>query len=69
MGIEAPLPMTERSVSDLVFRDFDRKAAMPRSDEERKATLREELDKLLRRRSAPRVIPVGRPVAPDGERR
>jgi hypothetical protein len=61
--------MTERSVSDLVFRHFDPKAAMQRSDEERNATLREELDKLHRRRRAPRVIPAGRPAAPDGERR
>jgi hypothetical protein len=53
--------MTERSVSDLVFRDFKPKAATERSDAEREATLREELDKLRPPRSGPRVIPASRP--------
>ena len=61
--------MTDRSVSDLVFRDFEPRAAFQRSDEEREATLREELNKLRRRRSGPRVVPVARPAASDGERR
>jgi hypothetical protein len=61
--------MTERNVSDLVFRDFKPRPGQQRSDEEREATLREELDKLRGRRTGPRVIPAARPVAPDGERR
>jgi hypothetical protein len=61
--------MTDRSVSDLVFRDLEPRAALQRSDEEREATLREELDKLRRGRRGPRVIPASRPVATDGEPR
>jgi hypothetical protein len=60
--------MTERNVSDLVFRDFVTKAAAGRSHQEREATLREELEKLRPRRNGPRVVPASRPVAPHGER-
>jgi hypothetical protein len=67
-GIEVASPMTERNVSDLVFRYFVPKAAAGRSHEEREATLREELDKLRPRRNGPRVVPASRPVAPHGER-
>jgi hypothetical protein len=59
--------MTERNVSDLVFRDFVPNEAAWRSDEEREATLREELDK-LRRRTGPRVIPASRPAVAEDER-
>ena len=61
--------MTDRSVSDLVFRDFEPRAGLRRSNEQREARLREELNKLRRGRSGPRVIPASRPVAPDRERR
>jgi hypothetical protein len=52
--------MSERSVSDLVFRDLDLDAAASRSDAERAASLREELDKLRVIYPAPRVIPASR---------
>jgi hypothetical protein len=44
-------------VSDLVFRDLDSEAAAGRSDDEREATLREELFKLHAAETGPRVIP------------
>ena len=51
--------MSDRSVSDLVFRDLDPEAAS-RFDDEREATLREELFKLRGAETGPRVIPAGR---------
>ena len=50
--------MTERSVSDLVFRDFDPGRPAVRSDVEREAAVREELEKLRARHQAPRIVPV-----------
>jgi hypothetical protein len=44
-------------VSDLVFRDLDPEAAAGSSDDEREATLREELFKLHAAETGPRVIP------------
>jgi hypothetical protein len=55
--------MTEQSVSDLVFRDFDPGRPAVRSDAEREAAVREELDKLRAGRRPPRVVPVGRDSA------
>ena len=49
--------MSERSVSDLVFRDFDRQLPPARSAAERAADFRRELDKLRAPRPAPRVVP------------
>jgi hypothetical protein len=60
--------MSERSVSDLVFRDLDPEAAADRSDDEREATLREELGKLRAAETGPRVIPAGRASERSGER-
>jgi hypothetical protein len=57
--------MTEQSVSDLVFRDFDPGRPAVRSDAEREAAVREELDKLRAGRRAPRVVPVARPSAAE----
>jgi acetaldehyde dehydrogenase (acetylating) len=58
--------MSERSVSDLVFRDLELAAAARRTDAEREAALREELVKLRPADSGPRVIPAAR--EPDHER-
>ena len=55
--------MTEQSVSDLVFRDFDPGQPTVRSDAELEAAVREELDKLRAARRPPRVVPVARPSA------
>jgi hypothetical protein len=60
--------MSDRSVSDLVFRDLDPEAAASRSDDEREATLREELFKLRPADSGPRVIPAGRAAGRPAER-
>jgi hypothetical protein len=51
--------VSERTVSDLVFRDLAPRAATPRSAEgdEWDRRLREELSKLRPRRPAPRVVP------------
>ena len=50
--------MSDRSVSDLVFRDLEAEpATTPADSEEWQALLREELGKLRPSRSAPRVIP------------
>ena len=49
--------MSERSVSDLVFRDFDRSLPPMRSAAERAAAVRDELDKLRPPHEAPRVVP------------
>lgn len=57
--------MTEQSVSDLVFRDFDPGKPVVRSDAELEAAVREELDKLRAGRRAPRVVPVARPSASE----
>jgi hypothetical protein len=56
--------MSDRSVSDLIFRDLGLSAAASRSDEDREATLREELDKLRHGDSGPRVVPAGRATDP-----
>jgi hypothetical protein len=50
--------MSERSVSDLVFRDLESEGASKHADnEEWQALLREELGKLRPSQPAPRVIP------------
>jgi hypothetical protein len=50
--------MTERNVSDLVFRDLEQAAPASRQfDDDWEASLREELEKLRPVRPAPRVIP------------
>jgi hypothetical protein len=50
--------MSDRNVSDLVFRDLDPDAPAARTfDDEWEASLREELEKLRPVRPAPRVIP------------
>jgi hypothetical protein len=49
--------MTERSVSDLVFRDLEPEVTAGGSDEDWEAALREELVKLRAAHAAPRVIP------------
>ena len=57
MGIQA-IPMSERNVSDLVFRDLDSDTPPSRAfDDAWEASLREELEKLRPVRPAPRVIP------------
>jgi hypothetical protein len=57
MGIQA-IPMSERNVSDLVFRDLDPDTPPGRAfDDEWEASLREELEKLRPVRPGPRVIP------------
>jgi hypothetical protein len=57
--------MTERNVSDLVFRDLDRNTPSGRAfDDAWEASLREELEKLRPVRPAPRVIP----AAEDADR-
>jgi len=62
--------MSDHSVSDLIFRDLGPTANSSRSDEDRQATLREELDKLRPQDSGPRVVPVGRaPGRTDEQRR
>jgi hypothetical protein len=49
----------QRAVSDLVFRDLapDAAAGLPEYDDAWQARLREELGKLRRPRSGPRVVP------------
>jgi hypothetical protein len=49
--------MTERSVSDLVFRDLEPEVPAGGSDEDWEAALREELVKLRAAHPGPRVIP------------
>jgi hypothetical protein len=50
--------MSERNVSDLVFRDLDSATPPSRAfDDAWEASLREELEKLRPVRPAPRVIP------------
>jgi hypothetical protein len=50
--------MSDRNVSDLVFRDLEQDAPASRQfDDEWEASLREELEKLRPVRPAPRVIP------------
>jgi hypothetical protein len=50
--------MTDRNVSDLVFRDLDPDTPPSRAfDDAWEASLREELEKLRPVRPAPRVIP------------
>jgi hypothetical protein len=57
--------MSDRSVSDLVFRDLDAEAPSGRGfDDEWEASLREELEKLRPVRPGPRVTP----AADTGER-
>jgi hypothetical protein len=57
--------MTERNVSDLVFRDLEPDAPAGRQfDDEWEASLREELEKLRPVRPGPRVTP----AADTGER-
>ena len=57
MGIPA-MPMSEPSVSDLVFRDLPQDSPSSRGfDDAWEASLREELEKLRPARPAPRVIP------------
>jgi hypothetical protein len=56
--------VSDRSVSDLIFRDLDPSTPARRSDEDREATLREELDKLRPIDSGPRVVPAGRTPEP-----
>jgi hypothetical protein len=60
--------MSDR-VSDLVFRDLDSdpEGASP-SDDEREATLREELFKLHAADTGPRVIPAARAAERTGKR-
>ena len=57
MGIQA-IPMSEPTVSDLVFRDLTADPPASRTfDDAWEASLREELEKLRPVRPAPRVIP------------
>jgi hypothetical protein len=57
--------MSDRTVSDLVFRDLEPEpAATPANDEEWQARLREELGKLRPSRPAPRVIPAAEATGP-----
>jgi hypothetical protein len=56
--------MSDRSVSDLIFRDLGPSATAGRSDEDRDVTLREELDKLRQGDSGPRVVPAARTPEP-----
>jgi hypothetical protein len=50
--------MSDRNVSDLVFRDFEPDAPASRHfDDDWEASLREELEKLRPVRPGPRVIP------------
>jgi hypothetical protein len=49
--------MTERTVSDLVFRDLEPEVPAGGSDEDREAALREALVKLRPAHPAPRVVP------------
>ncbi len=60
--------MSDRSVSDLVFRDLEPEVAPSRTDDEREATLREELFKLRPADSGPRVIPAERVAGRRGDR-
>jgi hypothetical protein len=50
---------TERSVSDLVFRDLEPEVLAGGSEEDWEAALREELVKLRPAHPAPRVVPAG----------
>jgi hypothetical protein len=59
--------MSERSVSDLIFRDFEPQPHAGLPDREREATLREELEKLRAPDNGPRVIPASRQASPAGE--
>jgi hypothetical protein len=54
--------MTERSVSDLVFRDIEPDVPAARADEERQEALRDELVKLRSIEPAPRVVPAAEAV-------
>jgi hypothetical protein len=58
--------MSDRNVSDLIFRDIEPDAPASRTfDDEWEASLREELEKLRPVRPAPRVIP----ATDSGDRR
>ena len=61
--------MSDRSVSDLVFRDLEPEAVAGSSDDEREATLREELFKLRAEFDPPRprVIPAARVAERAGD--
>jgi hypothetical protein len=52
--------MTERSVSDLVFRDFEPEVTASPSHDEREAALREALRSLRASERGPRVVPASR---------
>jgi hypothetical protein len=54
-------------VSDLVFRDLDPEAVAGTSDDEREATLREELFKLHAAETGPRVVPAALVAERAGE--
>jgi hypothetical protein len=56
--------MSDRSVSDLIFRDLE---PASHADEDREATLREELDRLRQSGSGPRVVPARRPSHPSDD--
>jgi hypothetical protein len=60
--------MSDRSVSDLIFRDLEPTVTASRSDADREATLREELDKLRPHESGPRVVPAAQAAGRIGER-
>jgi hypothetical protein len=60
--------MSDRSVSDLIFRDVEPAPSAHRTVAEREATLREELDKLRVLESGPRVIPASRASGRERER-
>jgi hypothetical protein len=69
MGIQ-DIPMTERNVSDLVFRDIDPNTPPSRAfDDAWEASLREELEKLRPVRPAPRVIPAAEDTDRSSRRR
>ena len=61
--------MSESSVSDLVFRDLHDSPQGRALDDEREASLREELEKLRPVRPAPRVIPAADSGDLSGRRR
>ena len=61
--------MSDRNVSDLVFRDLDADAPAARTFDDRwEASLREELEKLRPIRPTPRVIPA-KDAGEQGSRR
>jgi hypothetical protein len=64
-GMGGPIAVSERAVSDLVFRDLAPESATPRSaeGEEWDKRVREELGKLRPRRPAPRVVPAAEAAA------